>query len=95
MFLQIVSNKFPQSVKSMRMLAMFHEAFLDHDKAREIYNELLSLNPNDTHCVKRLIALERDRCKINEAIILLNKYLESNQQDAEAWLELTDLYLSR
>jgi hypothetical protein len=45
--------------------------------------------------VKRLVALERDRGKINEAIILLNKYLENNQQDNEAWLELTDLFLSK
>lgn len=41
------------------------------------------------------MALERDRGKLNEAIGLLNKYLENNQQDTEAWIELTDIYLSR
>lgn len=41
------------------------------------------------------MALERDRGRLNEAIALLNKYLEANQQDTDAWLELTDIYLSR
>ena len=77
------------------MLAMFHEAAQDVEKAREIYNELISNNPNDSQSVKRLVALDRDRGRLNEAIVLLNKYLEANQQDTEAWLELTDIYLSR
>ena len=77
------------------MLAMFHEAAQDVEKAREIYNELISNNPNDSQSVKRLVTLDRDRGRLNEAIVLLNKYLEANQQDTEAWLELTDIYLSR
>ncbi len=94
-FLKLISSNFPQSVKSMRLLATFHEAASDHDKAREIYNELLSLNANDTQTIKRLVALDRDRGRLNEAIELLNRYLEANQQDTEAWLELTEIYLSR
>ena len=74
---------------------MFHEAAQDLDKAREIYNELLTSTPNDQQTLKRLVAMERDRGRLNEAIALLNKYLESNQQDTEAWLDLTDIYLSR
>lgn len=95
LFLKIISSSFPQSVKSMRLLAAFHEAASDHDKAREIYNELLSLNANDSQSLKRLVALDRDRGRLNEAIELLNRYLEANQQDTEAWLELTEIYLSR
>ena len=74
---------------------MFHEAIQDLDKAKEIYNELIQINPTDFQSLKRLVALERDRGKINEAIGLLNKYIENNQQDHEAWLELTELYLSK
>jgi tetratricopeptide (TPR) repeat protein len=95
LFLQIIGNKIPQTPKHMRLLAMFHEAIQDFDKAKEIYNELISVNGSDFQTVKRLVALERDRGKINEAIVLLNKYLENNQQDHEAWLELTDLFLSK
>ena len=32
---------------------------------------------------------------VNEAITMLNKYLEVNQIDEEAWAELADIYLSR
>jgi len=46
-FLKIVGKHFPQSVKSMRMLAMLHEASQDADKARNIYKELILTNPND------------------------------------------------
>ena len=31
----------------------------------------------------------------NDAIFVLNKYLEVNQNDEEAWLELCDMYLSK
>ncbi len=53
------------------------------------------MNASDFQSVKRLVAFERDRGKLNEAIGLLNKYLENNQQDVEAWTELTDIYLSK
>lgn len=95
MFLKILVKKFPQAPKVMRMLAMLHEALQDHEKARDIYTELLTINPNDTLTLKRLVALERDRDRSNEAISILNKYLEVNMQDTEAWLELTDIYLQR
>ena len=93
MFLKVLIKKFPQSPKMMRLLGMLHEALQDHEKARDIYTELLTVNPNDAQTLKRLVALERDRDHANEAISLLNKYLEVNMQDTEAWLELTDIYL--
>ena len=74
---------------------MLHESSGDIDKAKEIYNELISINPNDVQTIKRLAALERDQGNLNEAVNLLNNYIEANQTDVEAWLELTDLYLSR
>ncbi len=57
---------------------MLYEALSDLAKAREIYEELLLTNPADYSTVKRLAALERDSGKTNEAINLLNKYLEAN-----------------
>ena len=95
MFLKILIKKFPQSPKMMRLLGMLHEALQDHEKAIDIYTELLTVNPNDSQTLKRLVALERDRDHTNEAISLLNKYLEVNMQDTEAWLELTDIYLQK
>ena len=45
--------------------------------------------------MKRLISLYKNNDLINDAISMLNKYLEINQVDDEAWLELCDIYLSR
>lgn len=78
--MKMINKQYPQSVKSMRMLGMYHEAIADHDKARHIYNELIQTNPQDAQTFKRLVALERDAGKSNEAIILLNKYLEGVNQ---------------
>ena len=58
---------------------MFHECAQDLDKAKAIYNELLSINANDSHALKRLVAMERDCGHLNEAIDMLNQYLENNQ----------------
>jgi tetratricopeptide (TPR) repeat protein len=77
------------------MLAMLYEALQDSEKARDIYSELVLVNPNDFNAVKRLVALERDKDHSNEAITLLNRYLEVNQQDVEAWIELSDIYLAK
>lgn len=64
-------------------------------KAQEIYQELLESCPNDTHTVKRLVSLFRHNDMVNDAIFVLNKYLEVNGMDEDAWLELCDIYLSR
>jgi len=45
--------------------------------------------------MKRLIALCRHNDMQNDAIAMLNKYLEINQVDEEAWVELCDMYLAR
>jgi two-component SAPR family response regulator len=45
--------------------------------------------------MKRLISLCRHNDMTNDAIAMLNKYLEINQVDEEAWVELCDMYLAR
>lgn len=52
-------------------------------------------NPEDKQSVKRLVALYRDMHWHNEAIAVLNKFIEVNQEDTEAWTELADIYLSK
>lgn len=44
---------------------------------------------------KRRIALLRSMKRIPEAVVALNKFLESSPTDAEAWAELSDIYLSQ
>ncbi len=47
LFISIISNKYPNAPKSMRLLGMLHESSGDLDKAKEIYNELITINAND------------------------------------------------
>ena len=74
---------------------MLFEARLQADKAIELYLEILEQNPADSQTLKRVISIYRDNDLLPDAISLLNKYLEVNQQDQEAWLELTDIYLAK
>ena len=95
LFLRTICQKFPNNVKTMRFLAMYHEASSNTFKAQEIYLEILESTPEDSATMKRLISLYRYNDMANEAIGMLNKYLEINQVDEEAWHELCDMYLSR
>ena len=94
-FLRMVRTKFPKSVKSMRMLAVFYESVGDIVKAQEIYLDMIESNPEDQQSIKRLVCLYRDQEMYSSAIKVLNQYIESNQDDAEAWMELADIYLSK
>ena len=85
----------PHSIKVMRLLAVFHEAKGEMDKAQNILLDLIEQNPLDKQSTKRLVALYRDMHLHGEAIALLNKFVELNQQDQESWLELADMYHSQ
>ena len=79
----------------MRMLAIYYEANGQCDKARAILEDLVDSNPADSQSIKRLVALYRDMQVNSLAIEVLNKYLEVQQDDVEAWTELADIYLSQ
>lgn len=79
----------------MRLLAIFHEAKGELDKAQNILLDLIEQNPKDTQSIKRLVALYRDMNWNNEAIAVLNKYIEVNLEDQESWNELAEIYLSQ
>ncbi len=79
----------------MRLLGMWYEAQNMTFRAQEIYQELLEGCPTDNKTIKRLISLYRNNDMVNDAISILNKYLEVNQIDEEAWAELCDIYLQK
>lgn len=79
----------------MRLLAMFYEAHNNTFKAQELYLEILEGTPDDSATMKRLISLYMNNDLVNDAIAMLNKYLEVNQVDEEAWMQLCDVYLCR
>jgi tetratricopeptide (TPR) repeat protein len=74
---------------------MFYEASNNTFKAQEIYLEIIESTPEDHATLKRLISLYKNNNMVNDAIAMLNKYLEVNQVDEEAWNELCDMYLQR
>jgi len=74
---------------------MFHEASGNALKAQEIYTEILEGTPEDCSTLKRLISFYRNNEMPNDAIAMLNKYLEINSTDEEAWVELCDIYLAK
>lgn len=72
---------------------MWYEAQNSIFKAQEIYLEIIETTPEDQATLKRLISLYKNNNMANSAISFLNKYLEVNQTDEDAWLELCDMYL--
>jgi len=74
---------------------MYYEALGDVGKARDIYLELINAEPTDAQTVKRLVALLRDMGCTNEALTVLNKYVEVNMEDSEAWAEMANMYMSK
>lgn len=79
----------------MRLLAQYYEARGELVKAQEILLDLFEENALDTQTVKRLFVLFRDMDMEQQAITIMNKYLESNQDDTDAWLELADIYIQK
>lgn len=57
---------------------MFYEAHNNTFKAQELYLEILEGTPEDSATMKRLISLYKNNDMVNDAIAMLNKYLEIN-----------------
>jgi tetratricopeptide (TPR) repeat protein len=91
----MIRVRYPKSVKAMRMLGILNEAEGKLVKAQNIYIDLIEQNPSDGQTIKRLVCLFRDTDMLASALNVLNKYVEVNQDDHEAWLELSDMYLSK
>ncbi|EHK97913.1 putative TPR repeat protein oca3 [Glarea lozoyensis 74030] len=83
----------------MALRGVFQEATAKDDAALktvlEEYEKIIAADPSNMPVTKRRIALLRTLQKPTEAIGALNQLLESSPTDAEAWAELSDLYLSQ
>lgn len=81
----------------MALTGMFKEAVAKNDEELmtilDEYDKILNQNPVNMPVMKRRIALLRSIGKPVEAINALIKLLESSPTDAEAWAELSDLYV--
>ena len=73
---------------------MTHEALGEWNEAVAVYDAILAKAPSHEGAQKRKIAVLRSRGKLAEAAAALVEYLDTFQADADAWLELADVYTS-
>ncbi|KAH6672852.1 putative TPR repeat protein oca3 [Halenospora varia] len=83
----------------MAFRGLFQEATAKDDSelknVLEEYDVILAKDPSNMPVTKRRIALLKALRKIPEAITSLNALLDASPTDAEAWAELSELYLSQ
>ncbi|KAH0541938.1 hypothetical protein FGG08_003658 [Glutinoglossum americanum] len=83
----------------MGLKGMYQEAVADDNAALERilkeYEAILVEDPTNMPIAKRRIAVLRSMSQIEAAISALVKLLDMSPTDAEAWSELSDLYLSQ
>lgn len=77
----MIRKRFPKSVKSMRLLGVLYEAQGNMVKAQEIYLDLIEANASDAQTIKRLVCVYREMDMLSQALVVLNKYVEVNQDD--------------
>ena len=70
------------------------EARGEWDAAEAVYDGILAKAPSHEGARKRKIAILRSRGKTAAAASALVEYLDTFQADADAWLELADVYTS-
>lgn len=81
------------SVRLGILEGMQYESRGKWDLAKELYEGLLKLDPTNAAIMKRQVALLIGQSQIPAAIKKMNAYLEIFHIDAEAWMELAQLYL--
>ncbi|KAJ1853208.1 tetratricopeptide repeat domain-containing protein [Coemansia sp. RSA 1822] len=93
--LVILRTRFPSSQRVKRLYGMINEAVGHPDEAKTIYKEMLETDETNVLASKRLIALLKAYGHIGETVKQLVAYLDIHNNDFEAWLELSNLYLTQ
>ncbi|KAJ1778703.1 tetratricopeptide repeat domain-containing protein [Coemansia sp. RSA 2523] len=93
--LVILRTRFPSSQRVKRLYGMINEAVGHPDEAKTIYKEMLEADETNILASKRLIALLKSYGHIGETVKQLVAYLDIHNNDFEAWLELSNLYLTQ
>lgn len=91
--LKTLDKKFPNSLRVERLKGVKAESTEKWDEAKIIYEKILKDKPEDTLTRKRLVAVQKQRGKIPEAIDELIQYLDQFSVDSEVWHELAELYI--
>jgi len=89
-----LSAQFPDSLRVKRLEGMMWEAKGEFELAMNEYDDILKDDPNNMFAVKRQVALLRARGRPADAVRKLVDHLSVVCSDSEAWVQLSDLYLS-
>lgn len=91
--IQKLHKRFPKSTRVTKLQAMRLEALGNYADADQLYERLIEADETNPVFRKRRIAIMIGKGDRQAAIRELNKYLENFVTDAEAWLQLGDLFL--
>ncbi|EGG18277.1 hypothetical protein DFA_03771 [Cavenderia fasciculata] len=80
-----------KSVRVSRLRAMQLECSNTFGKANDIYVGVLEKYPADQLTMKRQVSILKSKGQYQQAITMLNTYLQAFMIDPEAWLELAHL----
>ncbi|MFH4984197.1 hypothetical protein AB6A40_010906 [Gnathostoma spinigerum] len=92
--IQALHKKFPRSNRVFKLQAMRFEAIGRYTDALRMYDQLIEADPTNMSYRKRKVAVLIAQGNKQEAIRELTEYLKTFLNDNEAWLELSQLYLS-
>lgn len=91
--LQMLLNKFPDSLRVRRLAITILEAEEKYDEALESLDKLIKADETNAQTRKHKVAILKAKCQISEAIKELVEYLKKFMVDQEGWQELSNLYL--
>jgi len=92
--IQKIAKQFgSQGVRVSRLIAMKKESEGNYKEAEALYTKILEMEPTNALTMKRQISLRRSSGDVSNAIKMLNEFIKIFPTDAEAWMELADLYL--
>nr|CAG4646537.1 EOG090X0CGE [Macrothrix elegans] len=90
-----LNKEFPDSCRVKRLQAMKYEALKRYDDALDILDSIIKKDETNAAPRKRKVTIYKSRGMIIEAVKELTDYLRIFMADQEAWLELSDLYISQ
>nr|CAG4643469.1 EOG090X0CGE [Ilyocryptus agilis] len=93
--LKKLEKEFPDSLRVKRLKAMKYEALERYSDALDILDSIIKKDETNAAARKRKVTIYKTQGLIIEAIKELTDYLKIFMADQEAWMELSDLYISQ
>nr|BAN20759.1 conserved hypothetical protein [Riptortus pedestris] len=91
--LQVLTSKFPKSLRIALLQALHLEALERYDDALQLVDSIIKTDETNAAPRKRRVAILKAQGKTLDAIKELTDYLKVFMVDQDAWQELCDLYL--